>query len=266
MYIAVVSYAWCHVCGGVLKKVSIITATYNSAETILDTVRSVECQTYPNIEYIIIDGDSKDLTLELIKTTSSRVATIVSEPDLGIYDALNKGLALASGDIIGFLHSDDLLAYPDAIKDIVQSMESSGSNAVYADLKYVDRDNTQKTFRHWVSGTFNLSKLKWGWMPPHPTLYLGSTVYQSVGGFDLSYKICADYDFILRCFRNPLVRVSYLPAVTVLMRVGGASNNSISNITKKIKEEILLLKKNGQFWPIVVLFKRLSKIGQLFGS
>ena len=169
-------------------KISIITATYNSAETIVDTIRSVESQTYKDIEYIVIDGASKDNTLELVKKHCSRVALIKSEPDLGIYDALNKGISLATGDMIGFLHSDDMLAYPEAISDLVNCAKVNNANAVYADLVYIDKANPEKITRRWVSGLYNHRRIKWGWMPPHPTFYMSREMYIELGGFNLNYK------------------------------------------------------------------------------
>ena len=153
-------------------KVSIITATFNSAATIHDTLASLEGQTYPDIEYIVIDGSSQDNTLEMIKNGCTRVSTIVSEPDSGIYDALNKGIAAATGDIVGFLHSDDLFAYPEAVQDMVGVFQSGEYDAVYADLEYVQQENINKVVRLWQSGTYNKKKFKYGWMPAHPTFYM----------------------------------------------------------------------------------------------
>lgn len=243
-------------------KVSIITATYNSASTILDTVRSLECQTYVNIEYIIIDGASKDNTLDIINQSCSRVTKIISESDNGIYDALNKGISMATGDIVGFLHSDDLLAYPDAIKDLVTTISQCNADCVYADLDYVDKSDTNRIVRHWRSGAFNMAKISLGWMPPHPTFYMKRSLYQQWGGFDLSFKICADYDSVIRYLKKPELQVSYLPHVVIKMRVGGASNNSFGNLVRKLKEERNILKRNGVSWPLAMFLKRASKITQ----
>ncbi|HED3040464.1 TPA: glycosyltransferase, partial [Citrobacter freundii] len=147
-------------------KVSIITATYNSATTLSDTLLSLDLQSYNDIEYIIIDGASRDSTLELINSVSRRVTKIISEPDKGIYDALNKGIRAATGDIVGFLHSDDLLAYPDAIADVVDEFIKSQCDAVYGDLDYVSKDNISNVVRRWRSGNFKRFKMQLGWMPP----------------------------------------------------------------------------------------------------
>ena len=243
-------------------KVSIITATYNSAATIADTVRSLENQTHKDIEYIIIDGDSKDDTLDIIRENCTRVATLVSEPDKGIYDALNKGITLSTGDIVGFLHSDDMLAYPDAIKDLVATISEANADCVYADLDYVDKLDSRRVIRHWHSGVFNVKKLSRGWMPPHPTFYMKKKLYEKWGGFDLKYKICSDYDSLIRFLKMDGINVAYLPSVFIKMRVGGASNNSLGNFHKKLKEDICILKKNNIFWPTAIVLKRVSKVTQ----
>ncbi|EFH8831938.1 glycosyltransferase, partial [Escherichia coli] len=170
-------------------RISIITATYNSEKTLLDTLLSLEKQTHSDIEYIVVDGASKDNTIELIKSKCTRVSTIICEPDNGIYDALNKGIQAASGDIIGFLHSDDLLAYDDAIADIVKTFESSGCDAVYGDLEYVAKNDTTKRIRLWKSGSFSRLKMKLGWMPPHPSFYMKRDCYSQFGCFSLDYRI-----------------------------------------------------------------------------
>ena len=243
-------------------KVSIITATYNSAQTIKDTLASLEVQTYPDIEYIVIDGASKDHTLEVIKQYSTKANQVISESDKGIYDALNKGISAATGDIIGFLHSDDLLAYPDAISDIVAQFKASDCQAVYGDLEYVSKTDTSKVIRLWKSGFYKKQKLQLGWMPPHPTFYMKRELYEQYGCFELNFRISADYDSLLRYLWRHNISLAYIPKVIIKMRVGGASNRSISNIIKKTKEDIVAIRKNGLFWPTVVLFKNLSKIPQ----
>ncbi|WP_279143953.1 glycosyltransferase family 2 protein [Photobacterium phosphoreum] len=243
-------------------KVSIITATYNSSRTIIDTLKSLEQQTYSNIEYIIIDGASKDNTLDVIKNNCSRVSTIISEPDNGIYDALNKGINAATGDIVGFLHSDDLFAYPEAIEDIVKSMSENNTDAIYADLQYVDKDNINSIVRYWRSGEYNINKVKDGWMPPHPTFYMKRECYQQFGLFDLKFKISADYDSLLRYLYLNNISMSYLPKVTIKMRVGGASNRDIKNIILKTTEDIAALKNSQIPWFQALANKNLSKIPQ----
>lgn len=245
-------------------KVSIITATYNSAKTISDTLNSLNAQTYPDIEYIIIDGGSKDNTLSLIKSSCSRVSVIVSEPDKGIYDALNKGISSATGDIIGFLHSDDFFAYPDAVMDIVEAMRASNADAVYGDLNYISSTDNNVIVRKWVSGEFDIKKMKLGWMPPHPTFYMKRSCYQHFGSFDLSYKISADYDSLLRYLWIHKIAVKYIPKVIINMRVGGVSNRSLSNMIMKTKEDVKAMKSNKLPWLSAVAGKNLSKIPQFF--
>lgn len=247
-------------------KVSIITASYNSSNTILDTIRSLEMQTYHNIEYIIVDGASSDNTLEVISNHCTRVSKVISESDNGIYDALNKGINAATGDIVGFLHSDDLFAYRDAIKDIVSTIKSQGTDAVHADLEYVEKDDINKRIRLWKSSTYFTKKLKRGWMPAHPTFYMKREKYMLYGAFDLSYKIAADYDSLLRYFGAHGITSAYLPQVLIKMRVGGASNSSLKNLIQKTKEDIRALKSNGLSWPYAIFIKNISKIPQFFGK
>lgn len=242
-------------------KVSIITATYNSADTILDTIKSLESQSYENIEYIIVDGNSSDDTIELIKQNCSKVSKFIIEKDKGIYDALNKGLNAATGDIVGFLHSDDVFASSNSVANLVSAFEQS-SDAIYADLEYVAKTDLNKVVRLWKSGVFNLTKIKSGWMPPHPTFYMKTALYKRFGSFNLDYKIAADYDSLLRYLWVNKIKVSYLPEVLIKMRVGGASNRSLKNIYNKSLEDIKALKSNGV--PIFKAFviKNLSKVPQ----
>ena len=242
-------------------KVSIITATYNSENTILDTVKSLESQTHTDIEYIIVDGNSTDSTIELIKKHSTRVNTFIIEKDKGIYDALNKGLNAATGDIVGFLHSDDLFSSPDSIRNLVAAFDDS-SDAIYADLEYVDKLDTNKVIRLWKSGIYSLSKITSGWMPPHPTFYMKTELYKKLGGFDLNYNIAADYDSLLRYLWINKINVSYLPEVLIKMRVGGASNRSLKNIIQKTKEDMMALSNNNVPVLKAILWKNLSKIPQ----
>ena len=245
-------------------KVSVITATYNSSKTVLDTLKSLNEQTYLDIEYIIIDGGSSDNTVSVIEEHCPQVASIVSEPDKGIYDALNKGISAATGDVVGFLHSDDLLAYPDAIKELVETLQREKTQAVYADLEYVSKDDTSKIIRKWTSGAFERQKLRSGWMPPHPTFFMKRDLYIKHGMFDLDLKIAADYDSLLRYLWSNNVTASYLPKVVTKMRVGGASNRNLANIIEKTKEDIQALKNNQLFWPSALFIKNVSKIPQFF--
>ncbi|ELU7108485.1 glycosyltransferase, partial [Escherichia coli] len=223
-------------------RISIITATYNSEKTLLDTLLSLEKQTHPDIEYIVVDGASKDNTIKLIKSNCTKVSKIICEPDKGIYDALNKGIQAASGDVIGFLHSDDLFAYDDAIADIAKTFESTGCDAIYGDLEYVAQNDTTKRIRLWKSGSFSRFKMKVGWMPPHPSFYMKRECYIQFGSFSLDYRISADYDSLLRYILKQRISIAYLPKVLVKMRVGGISNRSVSSMVKKSMEDIRIMK------------------------
>ncbi|EES6817208.1 glycosyltransferase, partial [Escherichia coli] len=231
-------------------RISIITATYNSEKTLLDTLLSLEKQTYPDIEYIVVDGASNDNTIKLIKSNCTKVSKIICEPDKGIYDALNKGIQAASGDVIGFLHSDDLLAYDDAIADIAKTFEITGCDAIYGDLEYVAQNDTTKRIRLWKSGSFSRFKMKVGWMPPHPSFYMKRKCYRQFGCFSLDYRISADYDSLLRYILKQRISTEYLPKVLVKMRVGGISNRSVSSMVKKSMEDIRVMNQNGIIWPI----------------
>nr|WP_321409678.1 glycosyltransferase family 2 protein [uncultured Carboxylicivirga sp.] len=244
-------------------QISIITVTYNSASTLETTINSIREQSaINNIEYIIVDGNSSDNTVELIKKNSDILSQWISEPDTGIYDAMNKGLKMASGDWIGYLHADDVLASKTIIEDIITTISTNNINTLYGNLNYVQENDIDKTVRHWKSQTFKPQLLKRGWMPAHPTLYISKELFLKTGGFNTNYKIAADYDFILRLFSNPETQSFFLDKLIVNMRMGGASNKSFANIIQKSKEDYLALKRNnvGGFYSLFV--KNFSKITQ----
>jgi glycosyltransferase involved in cell wall biosynthesis len=218
-------------------KVSIITSCFNSEKTIEDTIQSVLSQTYSNIEYIIIDGKSTDKTLEIINSHRDKITKVVSEEDNGIYDALNKGINLATGDIIGFLHSDDIFAHSNVIENVVKLFKETNTDAVYADLFYVNRKNTNKIIRNWKSGNYKSGMFLNGWMPPHPTVYIKKEVYENLGFFNLDFKTAADYELMLRFFHKHKINLTYLKEVTVKMRVGGESNVTLKNRINANKED-----------------------------
>ena len=247
-------------------KISIITITYNSAATLPRALESVRSQTYGDIEHIIIDGASTDGTKELIinyqlsiiNSQSPKVRWI-SEPDNGIYNALNKGIAMATGDVIGFLHSDDVLYSPDSIGQIAAAFESSGADVVYGDLEYRHGD---KVVRRWRSNAFRRGDLKYGWMPPHPTVYVRREVYRQVGPYDEWFRISADYDMILRIFTAGY-KTRYIPQVLVAMETGGASNRDAKARLSKTQEDYFVLKKNHVGAGLLtVACKQLRKIRQ----
>ena len=245
--------------------ISIITATYNSAATLPDTLASVAAQDYPHIEHIIVDGLSKDATLELARACP-HVSRIISEADKGLYDAMNKGIAAAKGDIIGILNSDDFYTHPEVISRVVAQMEALGADLLYADLEYVDPLDTSKVVRNWKSSAYKKNKFLQGWMPPHPTLFVRREVYAQFGVFNLDFRFAADYELMLRMLHKHGVSVCYLPETIVQMRAGGLSNASLRNRWKANREDKRAWLVNAlkpRFYTIWM--KPLSKIGQYLG-
>jgi glycosyltransferase involved in cell wall biosynthesis len=246
-------------------KVSVITATYNSAATVEDTLRSVIDQDHPDIELIVIDGGSTDATLSILDKYRDRITRLVSESDRGIYDALNKGIALATGEIVSILHSDDFYINEGVIAAYVKVFHHSQADAVYADLYYVDRLNPQKIIRKWKSGQHTPSSFYYGWMPPHPTFFVRREIYNRYGTFDLSFKTAADYELMLRFILKYKISLSYLPAYTVKMRMGGVSNAGIKNRIAANLEDRRAWRVNGlKPWLFTLVLKPLRKIVQFF--
>lgn len=246
-------------------KVSIITVCYNSAETIENTLISVVSQSYPNIEYILIDGQSTDGTLAIIERYKSKLARVISEPDKGIYDAINKGIQLASGELVGVLNSDDFYINNSVIEEVVKILQQQNADCVYGDLQYVDRQNTNLVKRNWVSGKYEQGLFYKGWMPPHPTFFIKNECYKKYGLFNLQLKSAADYELMLRMLHVHQIKAAYLPQVLVKMRVGGKSNISLKNRIKANREDKLAWVINGikpRFYTL--LMKPLSKLGQFF--
>lgn len=247
-----------------MLKISVITAVYNNKEMIRHALDSVSEQTYKNIEHIIIDGASTDGTKEIIESYSRLPGIFKSEPDGGIYDALNKGVKCATGDIICFLHADDVFANDDVLTQVVQTFETENVDSLYGDLEYVSKEDTTKVIRYWKSGAYTAKRLKWGWMPPHPAFFVKRDVYTQHGLFDTSYKIAADYDFILRVLGLKSISTVYLPAVLYKMRVGGISNRSVKTIIHKSLEDYRALKSNEIGNILTLIYKNLSKVPQFF--
>ena len=245
-------------------KISVITICYNSAHSIKTAIDSVLAQTHPDVEYIVVDGKSKDNTVEIIQSYGSGITKFISEPDRGIYDALNKGITMASGDVIGFMHSDDLFASDNTLAKVSELFHKTGSDSIYGDLEYVYKEDTNKVLRYWKSGNFSIRNLKMGWMPPHPTFYVRRAVYQKYGTFNTDYKIAADYDTMLRFLGKFRISTSYLPEVMVKMRVGGASNRSLKNIIRKTKEDHKAIKDNDFGNILTLFFKNIRKVTQFF--
>jgi glycosyltransferase len=243
-------------------KTSIITICFNSETTIRDTLDSIKHQDYTNIEYIIIDGGSTDNTLKILEEYSGIINVLVSEKDKGLYDAINKGISNASGDIIGLLHSDDVFSSPEIVSDLVKKIQDENLDGVYGDLQYVVKNNTNKIIRYWKSCEFKPNLLSKGWMPAHPTLFLRKEVYLNHGVFNKSFKIAADYDFMLRIFKDSDLKFGYLPKTVTKMRVGGASNRSLINIIKKTKEDYRAIRSNNIGTFTTLILKNISKIKQ----
>lgn len=243
-------------------KITIITAVYNRQNTIGQALVSVASQSYKNVEHIVVDGASTDGTLSEIKAHMRRSVRLISEPDDGIYDALNKGIQAASGDVIGLMHSDDFFAHDEVLEYVARHLDQCGSDAVYGDLDYVSATDPNKVVRHWVSGAYSRRKLAWGWMPPHPTLFLRRHVIDRFGAYDTSYQIAADYEAILRWFGRGSVMPAYIPEVLVKMRVGGESNRSFERILRKSREDLRALRKNRVGGIGTLAAKNFSKLGQ----
>ena len=244
-------------------KVSVITVSYNSAETIEATVQSVLSQMHRNIEYIIIDGRSKDNTVHIVNKYKDSIAVIVSEPDSGIYDAMNKGVALATGDIVGILNSDDFYADNNVIADVVKKFKDTDCDALYADLVYVNREDTNQVIRVWSAGEYKPGRFLHGWMPPHPTFFVKKSVYNKLGAYNTSLRSAADYELMLRFIHKNKIALSYLPRIITKMRSGGQSNVSLRNRLKANIEDRVAWRMNDikPSW-YTLTWKPLSKVFQ----
>lgn len=210
-------------------KVSIITVAYNASDTIRDALRSVDAQTHPEIEHLIIDGASSDGTCSIVEEHEAPWRFLFSEPDEGLYDAMNKGVGRASGDIVGVLNADDLLADAEVIAELVQAFQKGEVDAVYGDLVYVDARNTEQVTRRWTAGAYHQGRFLKGWMPPHPTFYVKRSFYRSYGGYRTELSSSADYELMLRFVHKYGARLRYLHRTMVKMRIGGKSNVSLKN-------------------------------------
>ena len=248
-------------------KISIITVCYNSEKTIKDTLESVLKQSYDNYEYLIVDGKSKDNTLDIIKSYEGKFKgkiRIISEKDKGLYDAMNKGIAQATGDIVGILNSDDFYIDEYVIEKIVKEFEEKKCDSVYADLVYVKPDNLQKTVRYYDSSYFKPSKFEYGWMPAHPTFFVKREIYEKYGVFKIDYKIAADFDICARFLYKNKISYSYIKEPLIKMRVGGVST-SFKSIWINSLEQLRACRENGIKTNIFkILWKYPTKILGLF--
>ena len=226
-------------------KVSIITVTFNSISVINDCLDSISSQEYDNIQHIAIDGASTDGTLSVLESKKSQINILISKPDNGIYDAMNKGIKIATGDIIGFLNSDDFYSNNKVISKVVKEFEKDSSlDACYSDLIYVDQFNISKTIRYVKSSKFQEGLFSKGWCPPHPTFFVRRSVYKKFGNFDLSYKLASDVDLMMRFLEKYKIKSKYIPEVWVKMRMGGVSNKNLKNIWLQNKEILHSFKNN----------------------
>jgi len=245
-------------------KVSIITVVYNGVETIRDCIESVLGQTHPELEYIIVDGESTDGTVELVKTYGDRVSRFVSEPDKGLYDAMNKGIGLAAGEVIGFLNADDMYRHKDVVKHIIQQFAETGVDGVYSDMLYVDRIDLNKIKRYWASGTYKHGDFLWGWMPGHLSFFARKRVYDQYGLFRLDLKSAADYELMLRFIHKHRISLAYLHETTIVMREGGVSNANLTNRVRANQEDRMAWELNGlKPYFFTLMLKPLRKIVQL---
>lgn len=244
-------------------KVSIITACLNSAKYLSECIASVSNQSYPEIEYIIIDGGSTDDTLSIIQDNMDLVSYFISEPDRGMYDAINKGIKAATGDIIGILNSDDILATPDAVMTIVSSFKKHSTDAVYGDLVYVLPEDTQTIIRFWKGKNYRRSYFRFGWMPAHPTFYIRRNLILQYGLYENHFYTAADYEFMARYLYTQRCSATYIDEIIVKMRSGGASNGNLKRRLRANRRDYLAMKKNNiPFAFIVSILKPLSKLHQ----
>lgn len=244
-------------------KISVITVCFNSATTIGQTLRSVREQTHRDIEHIVVDGGSKDNTLEVVATEGLHVAKLDSQPDSGIYDAMNKGLALATGEVVGFLNSDDVFAHAGVISKIALTMADSAVDACYGDLVYVAQNDLNRIVRYWKSGEYKRGLFDRGWVPAHPTFYARRELYEKYGGFDLDLRLAADFDILLRFFEVYRIRTSYISDVLVRMRLGGATNVSVGNVLRQNMEIARAFRKYGLNVGLKPFaFKLMSRLSQ----
>ena len=237
-------------------QVSIVTVSYNAATTIADTLTSVAKQSYSAIEHIVIDGASTDNSVEVITQNGKHIARFVTEPDAGIYDAMNKGFALSSGDIVGFLNADDFYAHDQVIEEIVECMQRDKLDAVYGDVVFFHSEDPQKIVRRYRSSYFRPSTIAWGWMPAHPALFLHRRVFEQYGSFRTDYNIAADFEFIARVFHSNSLKYLYLPEVLVKMRTGGVSTGGWRNSLLLNREVLRACRENNIYSNALMVFSK----------
>lgn len=246
-------------------KVTIITSCYNREQTIRGCIESVLAQDYPDIEYIVVDGASKDNSLKIINEYKGKISKIISEPDHGMYEAINKGIRAATGDVIGLVHSDDFLFSNQTVSHIVQRFEETHADFLYGDGLFVNPENTNKVVRNWIGGSYRQWKVRHGWLPLHPTCYIRRDVIERKGLYNESYKIAADSDFLFRYLLGGELSVTYLKEYIVRMRMGGLSTDSARR-KQMWKEDIRLYQSHGVNPTITKVEKMMWKIPQFIGA
>ncbi len=243
-------------------KISIVTPTYQAAQVLPDCLASVAVQDV-EVEHILMDGGSTDETLAVAKAHGRHLAKVVSEPDQGIYDAMNKGIELATGEVVGILNADDFYPSPQVLRQVAACFEDPAVDACYGDLRYVEAGDTGRTVRFWRSGDFDRAKFYWGWMLPHPTFFVRRSVYERFGGFRLDMGSAADYEIMLRFLLKQGLKAAYVPQVLVHMRTGGVSNASLGNRVRANRMDRKAWEVNGlRPYPWTLMFKPLRKLGQ----
>lgn len=247
-------------------KVSLITVTCNSEKYLANCIESVRLQDYPNIEYIVIDGASADNTISIIREAGGVIDKWISEKDGGMYDAINKGMRMATGDVIGILNSDDMLATKQTITNIVNCFGQQGVDAVFGDLVYVDEEDTSRIYRYWKSSVYNRKAFHFGWMPAHPTFYVKRELVETLGGYETHFYSAADFEFMTRYLYKHRISAFYLPELIVKMRKGGMSNCGWQRRLRANRRDYLALKRNGVPFPLFAsLVKPLRKLPQFVG-
>ena len=246
-------------------KLTVITVCYNSEASIQRTLDSVAGQTWPSIEHIVIDGASNDATLAILERNRSKIACLISEPDSGVYQAMNKGLQRATGDIIAFLNSDDVYSDPEVLETIAGVMRTQQLDAVYGDVEFFHAGKPDKVVRRYFSGRFTPARIAWGWMPAHPALFIRRSVYERFGHFREDYQIAGDYEFVARIFKDGQLRSRHLAHVLVRMQTGGLSTSGIRATYFLNKEILRACRQNGiaTNW-LMVLSKYFFKLRELF--
>ena len=246
-------------------KISIITVCYNREKTIRDSIESVLAQDCPEVEYIVVDGASTDGTLKIVDEYAQRIDHILSEPDKGMYEALNRGIRMATGDIIGLLHSDDVFFQPTTLSRVLRRFEETGADLVYGDGLFVDPDDPQRVVRNWIGGNYHRWKVRYGWLPLHTTCFIRRTVMERCGLYDESYKIAADSDLLFRYLLDGKLHVEYLHEYIVKMRMGGLSTDG-AHRKQMWNEDIRMFRSLGMHPYVTKIEKMLWKVPQFVKS